>query len=68
MFLIDLSALQIRSASTFNPRFAYKLEWKNPWDSSTIEMTTKNIFEQHVSWILLLLAKWFKYTEIWTEF
>ena len=26
--------------STFNPRFAYKLQWKTPWDSSTIEITT----------------------------
>ena len=26
--------------STFNPRFAYKLQRKSPWDSSTIEMTT----------------------------
>ena len=43
--------------STFNPRFAYKLERpRNPWDNSTIEMTTIevrstqhatiNIFEQ----------------------
>ena len=26
--------------STFNPRFAYKLKRKSPWDSSTIEITT----------------------------
>ena len=28
--------------STFNPRFAYKLQRKSPWDSSTIEITTRD--------------------------
>ena len=28
----------------------------------------RNVLEQHVSWLLLLLAKWFKYREIWNEY
>ena len=46
MFLFDLAARVFHSVShalnsTFNPRFAYKLERpRNPWDLSTIEITT----------------------------